>query len=275
MRCAPVGRAGGWLLCNYGYDYELGGYAMFQSVDGLVWNIVTDSTSKHVAAGLLWLVEAGNELTAFVSDSFPGKAAGEIQVWRADDGPNWRQLGVLPNSESTVVEAAAVGPRGWVAIGHHLHYRRDETWADQPLAWTSADGVHWRAADVPPDIDSVYDVLPTEVGFIVTGSELDFRPCGPVPVKGQTWTSVDGSIWRRMSSTGWNHRAINALIRMDRTVIGVGPTDMQGGDDYGFAAFPGAVWTARVPDFAHEPGGLDYEPILREPPRWWPSTCNQ
>ena len=94
------------------------------------------------------------------------------------------------------ITAVAAGPRGIVAVG---------TSPTGAAAWHSVDGLSWQRA-IPPRswtstgqfdrYPSLEDVVATDEGFVVVGTERDGprRNYGNV---GSVWASEDGLIWRR------------------------------------------------------------------------------
>jgi hypothetical protein len=69
---------------------------------------------------------------------------------RAGDAPSAGAAGALDGAGDRQMLAVTAGPAGFVAVGSH---------ADQPSAWTSADGRTWRQADLPLPVGSTRAVL--------------------------------------------------------------------------------------------------------------------
>ena len=217
---------------------------------GQTWSQPDDS-SGPAKAGVLELTATDTDFWAFTSTT-SGPAA--IQVWRSSDGSSWTSVGTIPDSAAAVngrIEVAD-GPAGWVlAAPANGNHKKD-------YVWTSADGATWQAVDPPPF--GIQDMFGDTAGYIAVGL---WYPNGTgcdtdsAQAEGVTFTSTDALHWRLMPYDGWMGMFIQQLRRYGRTLIGIG-LDFNSVD-----AGTGAVWTAKLPDTAQDPGP---EPSFPPPP---------
>jgi hypothetical protein len=211
----------------------------FVSQNGRDWRISGDEATREMALGAEALAGSGSELTAFskhVDLTGCGDVTGDpctngpVLVWRSSGPESWSVVGELPESTGTTVIAAAVGPRGWVAIG-------------DGVAWHSADGITWEMADGPPQHPSpLGEVLlfGTNAGFVGVGAYLvDQCAVDGGYVQSVTWTSSDGRVWRVADTIAGP--TVASLRRRGETLIALGTYDWLGGPS-------SSVWTAKLPE---------------------------
>jgi len=280
------GVAVGWVG---GYGESVG--AIWWTGDGRTWNLTHDPevsqfVQSHVAAldgdylvsgddQLYWsadgrdweelpwdapgivneLVAADGHVTALVRAQ-----DGPITLWRSSDGHQWEDVGVLPRSRNASIDVAVVGSQGWVVVG------TDQDGA--PSAWFSRDGEHFEVVDASRFPDMVSDVLADDSGFIGVGVDITGQGCAldPAEIEGVTITSPDGITWTRMPGDGWQHKRIEELLRVRRTLIGVG-LEYRESEDFGLPV--GTIWTAPLPR-------LDRKPPAQEPlPSLGPGGCGE
>jgi hypothetical protein len=203
------------------------------------WHLSNDTFD--VANGTLELTSDGTSFWAFRRDPSINRAP--LEVWRSANGDQWDSLRSLPASDGTDAVTAAHGPRGWVVLADA--YLRNKS---VPMGWSSQDGTTWTQSQQPPFY--VTDVFADDAGFIAVGN---YDPSGggcvedPYALVGLTWTTSDGSRWRRMPEDGWLARYVVLLRRFGRTLIGIG---MDWTGDIG----QGAVWLADLPRASADDG---------------------
>jgi hypothetical protein len=203
---------------------------LWTSPDGTTWTRSASETGLAVAAGIDVLLRNGTELWAFHRGmSFDGTSA-PAEVWRTSELGDWEKVAELPGSEDIVVDAAAIGPLGWVVSGGGL-------------AWTSVDGRDWeRPTPAPPLLVALFA---DQAGYVAVTAEETMDGCS-IPsnaIIGRTWVSADGRAWRQLSDEIFDEgEAIGALHLRDRTLVGVGVAWT--GDP---VRPKGAIWTARLP----------------------------
>jgi hypothetical protein len=212
----------------------------FVSQDGRDWRTSGDQATREMALGAEALAGSGSELTAFSKHVDPAGCGGgdvtgdlctggPVLVWRSSGPESWSMVGELPDSTDTTVMAAAVGPRGWVAIG-------------EGIAWHSANGITWEKADGPPQYPSpLGEVLlfGTNAGFVGVGAYfVDQCAVDGGYMETVTWTSSDGRVWRVADTI--EGPTIASLRRRGETLIALGTYDWLGGAS-------SAVWTAALP----------------------------
>ena len=204
----------------------------FWSGDGHTWHALASGPKQPVT-----LAGDGTRLWALTGGSnFDNSTTSPVQVWVTSDGKNWTNSAQLPNSHRAASLVAAFGPLGGVVIAG-------------ARSWYSADDVHWHLATNTPTRtnkgrDYVDAVVADAAGFIVT-AHRDPPGCviDPAQRLALTWTSVDGKIWRQMSTQGWLGREIDQLFISDRTLFGVGI-------NWSNDTPSGVVWRAQLPTVA-------------------------
>jgi len=216
----------------------------YWSANGHDWNSISGGpqSPKTLASDgtNLWALTGGS--------SFFNVPDSPVQVWMTTDGQHWTNTAQLRNSRRVSFLSAAFGPLGGVVIAG-------------TKSWFSSDGVHWHVATNAPTVtqngrDFVDAVVADQSGFIVAAHH-DPPGCVVDPAQrvAHTWTSVDGDVWRKMSSKGWTGREIDQLFIDGRTLIGVGI-------NWSLNDVPdGVVWTAPLPvvasDTAPPPAPID------------------
>jgi hypothetical protein len=207
---------------------------LWTSPDGTHWS---DADSAFLTGQPMVLIGAGATFTMLDAE-VPELTAdpAPYSVLRASAPDTWQKVGELPDSVGAFVDAAAVGPLGWVAVG-----ARDA----QNMAWTSADGQTWQVAPSAPS--SVSHIFGDAAGFIGVGYYNTGTGCALSELDnvGVTWTSNDGRVWVLVNEmkAEW----IDTLRRRNRTLIGIGSSFKNGG------YYRGTTWTASLPDVANVP----------------------
>ncbi len=207
----------------------------YWSADGHNWNAISGGPTRPVTMASdgtsLWALTGGR--------NFNGGGDTPVQVWMTSDGQHWANTAQLPNSKRVAFLSAAFGPLGGVVIAG-------------AKSWYSHDAVHWHVATNTPTLTAqgrvwVDAVVADTSGFIVA-AHRDPPGCVVDPAQrvALTWASVDGSIWRKMSTAGWLGREIDQLFVSGRTLFGVG-IHWSGND-----VPAGVVWTAQLPNVASD-----------------------
>jgi hypothetical protein len=162
--------AGGPGLVAVGSNVDVGGVAVWTSVDGIAWSRVPDETFSPTFSpeGFMWSVTAGGP--GLVAVGFDGPNAA---VWTSADGITWSQI---PHDEEVFggpgdslmsMNSVATSGKGLVAVGLAGHgvplsgpggSNRQQPGYGSLLSasaavWTSADGITWSR--VPHD-DTVF-----------------------------------------------------------------------------------------------------------------------
>ena len=206
----------------------------YWSADGHNWNAIAKGSGPE---GLITLAGDGTSLWALTGGrNFNTGTTSPVEVWVTTDGQNWTNSAQLPNSHRVSGLSAAFGPLGGVVIAG-------------AKSWYSSDDVHWHVATNTPTLtqkgrDFVDAVVADESGFIVA-AHRDPPGCvlDPEQRLAMTWTSVDGQVWRKMSTKGWLGREIDHLFITGRTLYGVGI-------NWSNDTPSGEVWTAPLPTIA-------------------------
>ena len=153
---------------------------VWRSVDGVTW------TSSQPPVLLLDQLSglAGNPQGAVAV----GLSSQHVIAFSAD-GITW-QSESLPGSSAFRVRAVATFGTGFVAVGD-AGTNNGGTTTGSPVAWWSADGLHWtRAAVQAHPGDGFFDVHAASNGLVA------FSSTGAVPGLGSFWTSPDGRSWK-------------------------------------------------------------------------------
>ena len=212
---------------------------IYTSPDGRTWVHSTDASAIAVGQGLEKVISDGATLWAFSRSDTANEHDATVEVWTSGDGATWTLAGKLPGSRGSGVDAAAVGPKGAIALGSDLQ------------VWYSPDGSAWQQASQPPSDIWRGDVLADQTGFVATGRYILGSGCAysEEDVVGVTWTSVDGSVWRQMPEKGFKGKVVQALSLAGRTLIGLGVDYnklVDGEDD-------AMIWASELPDVALDP----------------------
>jgi hypothetical protein len=121
------------------------------------------------------------------------------QVWRSDDGTDWRRLDGVASLTSTSDEllrgrAVAVGARRVTVVGAAINLHRPAD-RDDGAVWWSDDGTTWTRAGVAAahmggagDQELMTVVALADGGFSAGGSDGN---------EAAVWSSPDGAVWRR------------------------------------------------------------------------------
>jgi hypothetical protein len=211
-----------------GYDFTINQAVAIQSADGKAW-VPADTIAELLGTSPVIFIN-GDNLMALVP-----KSTIKTVVYEVATVGSWQKVGVIGD----VIDKAAVGPKGWLAVGRY--------------AWVSSDARTWSQAPMTPilPLGSAQAVIADAAGFVVA---TNVYPPGCViedsEIAGYTWTSVDGLRWDQMKLS-WKGRWLDAFFVINRTLVGVGQShDMSQGDlPFGFvrtADLP-AVPPAAVP----------------------------
>jgi len=228
-----------------GQVYAYGDAGLFRTADGYEWTPIEigDAPAPHVADP----IKADESLTFVIGSN---TEANPLELWSLET-TGWSHVARLPDSDGASFQRGAGGAEGWVIMGE----RNVRGGRVESLTWVSGDGVTWQSAPTPPSAFFATDVITDEAGFVATGYEY---PAGCAwswsIANGRTWSSSDGLVWQQSSTEGWEGKFIGALLRSDRTLIGVGVDYDE--DGYG----NGAVWTAQLPRLVEAEPGAPAEP---------------
>ncbi len=126
--------------------------------------------------------------------SMAGAAAGAIQpalsgpaIDVTTDCSTWQTVR-LPGSAIGSVTAVAANAAGFVAVGYSGSPASSNV---EPLAWHSADGMHWTAATVAAKKGDAFNLVYAGAsGFVATSDQPETTP-GITSM----WTSADGTKW--------------------------------------------------------------------------------
>ena len=122
-----------------------------------------------------------------------GSADGHPAIWRRTAGGSWPLAASVPSAVAAMpgtLDSIAHGADGWIAVGN-THPTGGA--AGQPIAVTSADGVHWRAspATFPGPGPVVVAVAAGPDGYVVVGRHVD-------------GTRVYAAMWWSPGLSGWS-----------------------------------------------------------------------
>ena len=140
-----------------------------------------------------------------------------------------------------VVEAAASGNGTVVAVGWN---------GALPAAWVSEDGVTWRRAALPDEVEEaeMLDVAADDHGFVAVG----WSTYGSSLRGGSTvWTSTDGSEWSQVVLDDGGELFGIAAVPAGFLAVGTGPTSTP----VAYASPDGSNWQ-QVPAVPWEQAGL-------------------
>ena len=160
--------------------------AVWQSSDGVHWQLVSDSSPVFQDAWASIVVHGGEGLVAFgTTRNGSGFTHASTIVWTSRDGRVWQRVpqpsGAFPALDNFHIVGAVQGNGRYVAWGSN--------YSDIPyyLVWTSTDGAHWtRAAGVHFQYGRVDAIAAHGQGFIAVGTR-DNEPT--------VWSSPDGAHW--------------------------------------------------------------------------------
>lgn len=147
---------------------------MWWSTDGIQWTSqpFTGVSRRGIAGGASGAVApADSGLTA--------RATTDCVTW---------QTVRLPASAGGTIRAIAAGPHGFVIVGYAGALGSPN---DEPLAWTSPDGMQWSPSSVAAKKGDGF----TSVSAGATGMVAFSTQPGVAPGISSMWTSVDGSRW--------------------------------------------------------------------------------
>lgn len=192
----------------------VGLHEFLESVDGLEWHLRGNTRAEAYLTGLaagprgIVAVGAMNERPAswFSNDGLTWAPGGQ-GLASAETGSRTAALSVGDTGDHTVAVTDVVSAReGWLAVGRedppcYLNCGLDPVRA---LAWTSADGIHWkRVADQAALADGGMDAVTAGgPGFVAAGSAAGHAAI---------WTSVDGVRWSRVRDDPMFHPRDPAL----------------------------------------------------------------
>jgi hypothetical protein len=252
---AAVSRSGAGLIAWATLDE---GEGTWTSRDGVTWSMASDSPLTEGQQWLLKAIARGGswdgpiDVTGFTGPAFPGDdgeatvfgsgdqvsvfvpSSGKVAVWRSAGGGPWTQAAALPGSDGGAVKLVAAGPHGWFAFGCASQ-------CEHNAGWTSPDGISWtKAAKVPGSSVTAIAAMPE--GDVAVGWTQVKGGCVRLQsdVAGITWTSADGSTWRRMSPPMSTGTTVNGLIPVNGTLVGLGLRAPDPGD------VEPVTWTASI-----------------------------
>ncbi len=160
---------------------------LWSSTDGSLW---TSTPLPGDRSGTL----AGNPNGSLASTSSgvitPAQSGLAVDV--TTDCATWQTVH-LPGPATGSVTAVAANAAGFVAVGYSGSAARSNV---EPLAWHSADGLHWTAATVAAKKGDAFNlVYGGASGFVATSDQPDSTP-GITSM----WTSADGTRWAPSSA---------------------------------------------------------------------------
>jgi hypothetical protein len=204
-------------IVAYGIAWDANTPVARVSNDGMHWSDAP-AVAQVFDMRQVDFVGGGGDLYAFVTGT-----KGKTAVYRMESVNVWQERATI----NDYIFKAVYGPNGWLAIGQH--------------AWLSGHGANWTDAGSAPTPDALIASSAGYVAGTVTGPggcTIDLSES-----TGHTWTSIDGTFWRKMKAD-WPGRWLNAFFIVDRRLVGVGQAHDDG--QYGF------VRTADLP--AQRPG---------------------
>jgi hypothetical protein len=162
----------------------------WRSPDGKSWEFI-ESQSAFYDSGTVTDVEAfGDGLVAARATGLIGPS---YSLWTWSPDKSWRETTIRSADKAVLVrlDAAVVGNEvvvlGQVAQTDHLPIL-----GENGVAWTSTDGEHWQALDLPPGMTSACGVAAApDGGFAVLGIRLNHDAA--------VWTTDDGTTWSRFN----------------------------------------------------------------------------
>ena len=138
------------------------------------------STRKAIGRASIADVTASDDLVVAVGADQEGAA-----IWTSPDGVRWSRVRDLPEARGARIEAVAVGPAGFVAVGG----QRD----GKPMSWTTADGSSWLAGGPEAPRGALRAVIEHDGAYLAAGwtaSPDAAEASSPV-----AWRSTDGLVW--------------------------------------------------------------------------------
>jgi hypothetical protein len=185
----------------------------------------------------------GGYLAGGYSDE-PALARETAAVWTSPDGVAWTRVPDSPAFAGSHILGLAVGSAGLVAVGTI----QDEV-RGPAVAWSSADGQHWRRSSSPALAAGVMRAVARGgPGFVAVGlSAADDRATA--------WTSTDGSAWEAVPDSDAFHSytlpvRMVSVTEVDGLLVAVGwKSDAGNGSAVAWVSQGGRAWT-RAPDAA-------------------------
>jgi hypothetical protein len=220
-------------IVAFGNDQDGVTGAIWTSPDAVEWLAATNQTGRAVARGLQAVESYGGRSVAIVREGDSGPAA----IWETTGRAEWTRVGTLPD-DTAIVHRLAGGKRGWVAVGSSVE--------SPSVAWTSVDGRTWADGVSGPEVSE--DLIVDAAGYVAVGhvGSLPGETCGDQrPFAGLTWTSADGSTWKRMPvAKEFNSAMVRHLLIVDRTLVGFGERFKEN------SGFQAGRWVAPLPELS-------------------------
>jgi hypothetical protein len=167
--------------------------AVWVSGDAETWEQADDVVLSEADGGVA-AVLAGDDRFVAIGTVFNPAGFTEGAVWVSPDGIRWEQAsgdgGKLVGEGFTVVEAAAIGGPGYVAVG----WVNPEGSHTDAAVWISSDGIAWDRVD---DLDLLGDLnsgVPENIVGVVPGGP------GFVAYGTSVWVSEDGTDWAKIET---------------------------------------------------------------------------
>lgn len=169
--------------------------------DGIVVAIESatgDRTIWRSTDGVTWTSSPLSQMRVARDSDLAGSPRGTVAVLDGPpsrlsftrDGAAWRTMS-LPGSPALRVQGVAALADGFVAVGDAGANDAGRT-PESPVAWWSADGVHWNLAAVQAHPgDGFYSAQAGRSGLVASSTTV-----GAVPGLGSFWTSPDGRSWK-------------------------------------------------------------------------------
>lgn len=140
-----------------------------------------------------------------------GYESQEATIWHSAGGNSWEASDLGPGS----IDALFLRPNTTVAVGETGAKPQDCSGEAAAASWTSTDSRTWTK--------HAFDADPYVVASAVdVGSRILIRDFSGCPSKGQDdhlWTSTDGSLWQRISASGFPSGGYYDLVPLTQTRV--------------------------------------------------------
>ena len=186
------------------------------SPDGKIWTGRSASVTKNEFS----LVEYGNGMFVAVSNS----------VFTSTDGVSWTKSASLSEA---LFQGITYGNGMFVAVGQTLRERQDD-----PVVYTSPNGVDWTQRIVPVVDGTLYRVSYGNSTFVAVGAYVENH----VANKPIVLTSPDGVVWTERAFTG-TAVLLNTVYYGNGTFVAAGLNS--GKAAVAFTSSDGVKWTER------------------------------
>ena len=168
-------------------------------------------------------------------------------IWRSRDAVNWSSVDVGEIGTNVILLSATAWRRGFAAVGVRYTFASTGIQRDA-VAMTSADGRHWRRADLPGGHTAFPNAIAVHDGVLVAGGCLGvvrrFGCLFAAEAQAVAWTSSDGRTWTRRLLPDGEHSFVNAIASVGGKLVFVGTEVSVEGDGFGAVSTPiaAAVW---------------------------------